>query len=282
MAESEKAKAVKKRTSEKVSELEFKIKVLEERELFLSESEVLRLNNLREMHDMQKKMGLNVNKSISINVFKKFTPSSARNCKTIRSGEEVHNIEIENKKPSDNNEHSKSEIVMKSKKVHSYNYFVREMKKKQRIDKSGRSLNMENIAEAWKSLPPSEKLKYKTLAIDEVAGGSGNTMEGKNEGAKDVKKERDRNYKKAMAVRKKQEEIEKKDFCRDFENVLKEKENKFERMRKEKERISQEISKILTENEVLQKMTADQVIDEVAQKSKLKLLFNHHKECKNK
>ena len=126
MAQSEKKqKPVKKDTTEKVSELDFKIKVLEGRESCLSESEVTRLNNLREMHEMQKKMGLSVNKSISINVLKKFIPPAKRK----RSGEEVDSIEIVHKKPKDSKELNKSED-MKIKKVHSNNYFVREMKKK--------------------------------------------------------------------------------------------------------------------------------------------------------
>ena len=278
MAQSEKKqKPVKKDTTEKVSELDFKIKVLEGRESCLSESEVTRLNNLREMHEMQKKMGLSVNKSISINVLKKFIPPAKRK----RSGEEVDSIEIVNKKPKDSKELNKSEDI-KIKKVHSYNYFVREMKKKQKIDKTGGALNMEDITEAWKSLLPSEKLKYKTLAVDELAGGSGNTREGKNEEAKEMKRERDRIYRKEMAVRKKEEEIEKKNFFIDFEEILKEKKNKVERMREEKEKLNKEISSTVTENEIIQKMTAEKVIEELAQKAKLKLLFNHHKDCKNK
>ena len=94
---------------------------------------------------------------------KKFIPPAKRK----RSGEEVDSIEIVHKKPKDSKELNKSED-MKIKKVHSYNYFVREMKKKQKIDKTGGALNMEDITEAWKSLLPSEKLKYKTLAVDEV------------------------------------------------------------------------------------------------------------------
>ena len=283
MAESENKKPVKKRTGEKVSELDFKIKVLEGRESSLSESEVTRLNNLREMQDMQNNMGLNANKSVSINVLKKFTPpaKSAKVCKTSTTGGgEVNNTE--KNKQSDNEEYKKLEDVKKNKKVHSYNNFVREMKKKQKIDKTGKTLNMEHVAEAWKSLLPNEKLKYRTLAIDVVGESSEITSEAKIERGKEVKRERDRNYQKAMAVRKKEKDIEKKDFCRDFEDILKEKENKVQIMREEKERISQEISKTVTENEIIQKMTADLVTDELALKSRLKLLFNHHKDCRTK
>ena len=173
-------------------------------------------------------------------------------------------------------------MLRKRKKVHSYNNFVREMKNKQKIDKTGKTLNMEHVAEAWKSLLPNEKLKYRTLAIDVVGESSENASEVKIESGKEVKRERDRKYQKVKAARKKEEEIEKKDFCRDFEDILKEKKNKVQRMREEKERISQEISKTVTENDIIQKMTGDQVTDELALKSRLKLLFNHHKDCRNK
>ena len=122
MAESENKKPVKKRTGEKVSELDFRIKVLEGRESSLSESEVTRLNNLREMQDMQNNKGLNANKSVSTNVLKKFTPpaKSSKVCKTSTTGGgEVNNTE--KNKQSDNEEYKNLEDVKKNKKVHSYN-----------------------------------------------------------------------------------------------------------------------------------------------------------------
>ena len=117
MAESENKKPVKKRTGEKVSELDFRIKVLEGRESSLSESEVTRFNNLREMQDMQNNKGLNANKSVSTNVLKKFTPpaKSSKVCKTSTpGGGEVNNTE--KNKQSDNEEYKNLEDVKKKKK----------------------------------------------------------------------------------------------------------------------------------------------------------------------
>ena len=59
----------------RISESEFKIMILEEREGALSETEELRLKSLKEQLVMQKKLGWVGKKVVSEKVFRRFFPS---------------------------------------------------------------------------------------------------------------------------------------------------------------------------------------------------------------
>ena len=230
----ENKKRAKKQACEKVSELYFKIKMLESKEC-LSSSEICRLNNLREMESMQIEMGMNVKKSVPVGVLKKFMieakPADDTEVGNIDKGEHSEPSE-----PSESPEATEPSEPSQQKKRHanSFNYYLREMKKQHKKDFPKASLDMKNVFESWKALPTEQKLKYKMMSREVVEKGEENNGEINQVIAKEMKKERDRNYVKALAVRRNEEKDEKEHFIKDFEGILLEKKRKVEHLKEKK------------------------------------------------
>jgi len=276
----ENKKRAKKKTSEKVSELHFKIKMLESKEC-LSSGEMSRLKNLREMENMQTEMGIDLEKSVPVGVLKKFMieTKSADDTEVSNDDDGVHN---ENLEPSDSPESNEHSEPSQQKRKHSnvFNYYVSEMKKLHKEDFPKASLDMNEVTKSWKALSTEQKLGYKLMSEQVVEIADENESEVNQSLAKERKKERDRNYVRALAVRRNQEKEEKEHFIKDFEKILLEKKSKVEHLREKKNVVRKEIAMLVAESEVVQKMITEKDKEELALKSELRSLFGHHKICK--
>ena len=276
----ENKKRAKKQASDKVSELHFKIKMLESKEC-LSSGEISRLNNLREMENMQIELGINVKKSVPVGVLKKFMieTKSADDTEVGNNDDGDHNENLEPSASPESIEHSEPS-QQKKKRSNVFNYYVSEMKKQHKVDFPKASFDMNEVSKSWKALPTEQKLRYKLMSKQVVEKVDENNSEVNQSLAKERKKERDRNYVKALAVRRNQEKNEKEHFIKDFERILLEKRSKVEHLREKKNVVRKEISMLVAESEVVQKMITEKDKEELALKSELRSLFSHHKICK--
>ena len=272
-------KQAKTKAPEKVTELHFKIMMLESKE-FLSAGEINRLNNLREMEKMQKEMGMKVKKSVPVGVIKKFM-IEAKPADDSKVGNNEDGEHTELSEPSESQEVTEPSDPSQRKKKHlsSFNNYVSEMKKKHKKEFPKASLDMKKVFASWKALPTEQKLKFKMMS-KEVAEKVEESSEVDPSSAKERKKERDRNYVNAKAVRRTEERIEKEHFVKEFEIILLGKELKVEHLKKKKNVISDEIAKLVAESEIVQKMITEKDEEELVLKSELRSLFSHHKNCK--
>ena len=187
-----------------------------------------------------------------------------------------------NKESVSVNEKSVSVIKENKKHSNSYNNFVTELKKTQAKDSV---LNMLKVTESWNRLTVYEKSKYKYNAEDEK--GESSELEGEEsseisggKSAHEKRKERDRLYRRHLATLKSEEQSEKNKFVKDFEEILKQKEEKILSLKLKKDNLCQEIAKSVSEIEVLERMTNGKTEEEINYKSEFRSLYNHNKMCK--
>jgi len=265
------SEVVKKKVStEKLTELEFEIRILEQNESCLPKGEIVRLNNLRRKHELQKTLGWSCNETVPVKLLDRFkVPKSKNTISNSPNSERVGDVQ---------NVLDKSSLKRK-KGANGYNYYVEEMKQKQVEENSKEVLNMTNVRSYWKKLSPSEKIKYKEMAQEDLNNGE-DTTENISKTAKEMKKERDKNYNRKKGDIQKQEKDEKDAFIIDFENILEAKKRKLENLNNLKEELKNEIALAASENEIVTKMVEDQDKEEQSLKFKIKDIFSHHKSCK--
>ena len=194
------SEVVKKKVStEKLTELEFEIRILEQNESCLPKGEIVRLNNLRRKHELQKTLGWSCNETVPVKLLDRFkVPKSKNTISNSPNSERVGDVQ---------NVLDKSSLKRK-KGANGYNYYVEEMKQKQVEENSKEVLNMTNVRSYWKKLSPSEKIKYKEMAQEDLNNGE-DTTENISKTAKEMKKERDKNYNRKKGDIQKQEKDEK-------------------------------------------------------------------------
>ena len=265
------SEVVKKKVStEKLTELEFEIRILEQNESCLPKGEIVRLNNLRRKHELQKTLGWSCNETVPVKLLDRFkVPKSKNTISNSPNSERVGDVQ---------NVLDKSSLKRK-KGANGYNYYVEEMKQKQVEENSKEVLNMTNVRSYWKKLSPSEKIKYKEMAQEDLNNGE-DTTENISKTAKEMKKERDKNYNRKKGDIQKQEKDEKDAFIIDFENILEAKKRKLENLNNLKEELKNEIALAASDNEIVTKMVEDQDKEEQSLKFKIKDIFCHHKSCK--
>ena len=260
----------KKLPAEKLSELEFEIKILEQNESLLPEGEIVRLNNLREKNEFQKKQGWHVIRTVPVKLLDRY--------KSKIQGTETPTPDSPDSETIQNNP---AKSALKKKKIaHGFNYYVSQTKLKHAQENPKAALNMEIVILSWKKLSPVEKIKYKELAQEVLD--TTDASENDTNFAKVKKRERDRNYqqKKAKVLKQGKSEIDA--FTKDFESILKERKVKLDNLKKLEEELKKEILLACSENDIVTKMVADQDEEELSLKLKIKEIFNHHKICKKK
>ena len=264
------SKVVKKRgPAEKLSELEFEIRILERNETSLPEAELVRLNNLREMNEMRKRQGWCGKKTVPVTLLAGFNPKV--------SEAEIATPDSESVK--DDVQNNLVKPVKKKKVANGYNYYVEEIKQKQAKDNIKQVLDMGCVRSSWKKLSPRERIRYKEMA-QEILNNSDDTPENTSKIAKEKKRERDKNYNQRKIDSLKQEKDEKDAFVVEFENILEERKNKLEKLNQLKTELNNKIALACSENEVVTKMVVDKDEEEQLLKFKIKEIFGHHKICK--
>ena len=263
------SKVVKKKLpNEKLSELEFEIRILELNEASLPEGEIARLKNLREKNELQKKQGWSVIKTVPVKLLERYKPKVLE---TEIPTPDCPHFEIEDVQ----NDLAKS--ALKRKKVaHGYNHYVNQIKLKHTQENPKEVLNMEVVRSSWKKLSPVEKIKYKEMAQEVLK----NSTDATENTSKEKKMERDRKYQRKKAEVQKQDKSEIDAFTKDFENILEERKIKLDNLKQLKEELKKEITLASSENDIVNKMIADQDEEEQSLKFKIKDIFNHHKSCK--
>jgi len=266
------SKVVKKKLpSEKLSELEFEIRILELNEASLPEGEIARLKNLREKNELQKKQGWSVTKTVPVKLLERYKPKGQESEIPTPDCPQFETEDVQN---------DLGKSALKKKKVaHGFNHYVNLIKLKHTQENPREVLNMEVVRSSWKKLSPMDKIKYKEMA-QEVLKNSTDATENTSKFAKEKKRERDRKYHRKRAEDQKQDKSEIDAFTKDFENILEERKIKLDNLKQLKEELMKEITLACSENDIVNKMIADQDEEEQSLKYKIKDIFNHHKICK--
>ena len=87
-------------------------------------------------------------------------------------------------------------------------------------------------------------------------------------------------YRKKEKHNKGQEEEEKVNFLREFDEMLVKKQTKLANMMVEKDDLTSEIATTAGENKVMDRMISELEEEEIKMKSRIKEVLNHHKICK--
>ena len=252
--------------NEKISELEYKIRLLEQRgEAALSDLELVRLDTLKEQQASQKEQGWVAKKTVPVKLLAKFhvpvPKESSKGFDNLKDTETVKNAEEVEGPP-------------KKKVPNISNFFVMEAKKALLKENPKGKLNMKSVRMTWKDFPSDKKIIMKKDIVDEQL------FEVSAQVSKEKKKVRDLGYRKLEKETKAKEGEEKENFMREFDELLVKKERKLDNMMMRKVDLKSEIVTAVAENKVMVKMVSKLEVEEADMKSKIREVLNHHKNCK--
>ena len=252
--------------NERISELEFKIRLLEQRgEESLSDLELVRLTTLREQQASQKEQGWVAKKTVPVKLLARFHVPM---CKEASKGSDnLNHTETGRNEEED-------ELSPRRKVPNISNFFVKEAKKALLTENPKGKLNMKSVRDSWNSLPSDKKENIKKDIVDEQS------LEAAAKVRKEKKKARDLGYRKKEKHTKGQEEEEKVNFLREFDEMLVKKQTKLANMMVEKDDLTSEIATTAGENKVMDRMISELEEEEIKMKSRIKEALNHHKICK--
>ena len=134
---------------------------------------------------------------------------------------------------------------------------------------------MSSVRVSWKGLSKEEKLIYKKKAEEKKdINFDPSTV------SDDLRRERDRGYRKRQAIKKLINQDNQDSVQKDLLHMLEGKKRKVEAMLKLKESLMVEITSVDTEIRVVKSMISDHDDEEQRLKLDIKLFLNHHKVCK--
>ena len=145
--------------NERISELEFKIRLLEQRgEESLSDLELVRLTTLREQQASQKEQGWVAKKTVPVKLLARFHVPM---CKEASKGSDnLNHTETGRNEEED-------ELSPRRKVPNISNFFVKEAKKALLTENPKGKLNMKSVRDSWNSLPSDKKENIKKDIVDE-------------------------------------------------------------------------------------------------------------------
>jgi len=290
---------------EKMSELEFQIRILEQKEALLSDKELVRLSNLREQAELQKKLGWEVKRHLPVKLLSKFKPPQSKRVVSNqikllpKSGSLDHqevmrdpnsfvtdtsppsaepDISLPGQVCDGNNEinlmfESNAETDIKKKKAaNGSNNYLKELKRLNSKDNKKGVLNMKAVRYSWNNLSVEEKEKFKEMG--QVGKESNASI------SKEKKKARDKVYQANKAFKKKKEKDENNKCLKEFEVLIEEKRLRLKSLLEKKENLMKQIEAAGNENTVITKLSLDLAKDETNLKSRVKEALVHHKICK--
>eukprot|EP00092_Neocalanus_flemingeri_P092230 GFUD01117057.1.p1 GENE.GFUD01117057.1~~GFUD01117057.1.p1 ORF type:complete len:271 (-),score=89.59 GFUD01117057.1:1-813(-) len=265
---------VRKPPVEKISELEFEIRILEQSQL--SDREAARLNNLKVKRELDKTLGLKVRQTVPVNLLPRLVPQvletedwETEDLEPEDSDVGVSNSEVENGAPE-------KKIRKRKKAANGFNFYVKKIRQALREDNPGATLNMETVQSTWSKMPSDEKVRFNKLSQEEL-NDCDDTVEDKLK----AKKERDSKYRQKKSEENRLNETEVNVFREDFAKVLDEKKIKVDILKNVKETLENEHELNSAELGVVSKMIIDQDKEEQSLKSRQRDLYSHHKKCKS-
>ena len=262
----------------KVSELDYKILILENSEV-LSKMEQQRLESLKEQKALQDTLGLCIQKTVKVPI--EWIPVDSSNDISV----ELNNESFPELEEEISEAQTKSPLKQGFSNAHIQ--FLKEKRKILNTVDTEAKVDLDKIREEWKSLPESARKPYKKLAQEEKKRLGENFRKNIKEqrshlSSDELKKkkiESDRKYRLKVKLEKDQK-LKDDEFCLNkFKEILEKKQGQVCDLVEEKKALEVNVSKLKAENSVTAEMIEDRDSEIDKLKDQYRTLHKTHKSC---